>query len=354
MHLPPLPQPFWRSEALAAGLTRHELAGLARRGDVTRLHRGLYAVAPAWERTSPWDRHESLAHAAARGVPGAVASHVSAAVLWGLPTPWRPPRLVHLTLFGEPPTPPPLRTSRAQDWFRLHRGDVEAVHVTEHRGIRLTAPARSVVDCLRQLWLPDGVAIGDAALRRELVEPHELRAMRLEQRRWQQVTRVDAALPLLDPRRENWLESASAVLLHGSGVPLPIPQVEVFDEWGQFLARVDAYWPHAGVVGEADGRGKYLDDETGGDLPVRDVATRVVASAARESRLRDVGLEVFRWEPHEVVHTPDAVARRFHAASRRADPSRVQAVLRCSCCRAALTQCEFDRVLAAIRGAAAA
>jgi hypothetical protein len=130
--------------------------------------------------------------------------------------------------------------------------------------------------------------------------------------------------------------------------------VEVFDEWGQFLARVDAYWPEAGVVGEADGRGKYLDDETGGDLPVRDVATLVVASAARESRLRDVGLEVFRWEPREVVRTPDAVARRFHAASRRADPSRVQAVLRCSCCRAALTQCEFDRVLAAIRGAAAA
>jgi predicted transcriptional regulator of viral defense system len=353
--LPELPQPFWRREALAAGLTRHELAGLARRGRLVRLHPGLYAVALAWEATSPWDRHQSLAHAAARGVPGCVASHVSAASLWGLPTPWRPPRLAHLTLFGGPSTTSnAVRTSRNHDWFRLHRGALGSAQVTEHRGIRLTTPARTVVDSLRQLWLPDGVAIGDAALRRGIAQVSELRTERLAQRRWQHVTRVDAALPLLDPRRENWLESASAVLLHSVGVPLALPQVEVFDEWGNFLARVDAYWPEAGVVGEADGRGKYLDAAAAGDRPEREVAARLVAAAARESRLRDTGLEVFRWEPREVVRTPEVVARRYHSACRRGDPLRVQAVLRCSCCRAPLTQCAVDRVLLPIRRSAAA
>jgi hypothetical protein len=56
-------------------------------------------------------------------------------------------------------------------------------------------------------------------------------------RRWRGRPKANAALRLVDPRRESWLESFSFVVLHGLGIDLPTPQVEVFDEWGQFVAR---------------------------------------------------------------------------------------------------------------------
>jgi hypothetical protein len=226
--------------------------------------------------------------------------------------------------------------------------------VVAQGGIHLTTPGRTVADCLRQLHLADGVAVADAALRQGLVSLGGLAALRREQRRWQGVTRTDAALPLLDPRRENWLESASAAVLGEWGLPLAVPQVEVLDERGDFLGRVDAYWEEAGVVGEADGRGKYLEDDNGSSLPARAVAERLVASAARESRLRDIGLEVIRWDPSEVVRTPELVARRYHAARRRGDPARVRGLVRCACCRLPLTHCAVDREIAAFRAELAA
>ena len=77
-------------------------------------------------------------------------------------------------------------------------------------------------------------------------------------RRWRGRPKANAALRLVDPRRESWLESFSFVVLHGLGIDLPTPQVEVFDEWGQFVGRVDGMWIAEGTVAEADGQGKYL------------------------------------------------------------------------------------------------
>jgi hypothetical protein len=55
----------------------------------------------------------------------------------------------------------------------------------------------------------------------------------------------------------------------------------------------DFWWPETGLVGEFDGRGKYLRDEfTRG----RTTAEVVLDEKRRENRLRALGLTVVRWE----------------------------------------------------------
>jgi hypothetical protein len=197
-----------------------------------------------------------------------------------------------------------------------------------------------LVDCFREEWLEEGVAIADGALRLGLATLEELRAMRLFQRRWPGVVKAESGILLVDGRRENWLESRSAAALWRCGVPLGTPQVVVRDQWRRFVARVDMAWAQHGVVGEADGRGKYLgefDDGLGDSA--ESAAQRVIAAGVRESRLRDLGLEVVRWEPDDIVRTPAAVAERWEAAAARNRRRRVSAILECSCCERPLTGC---------------
>ena len=52
------------------------------------------------------------------------------------------------------------------------------------RGIRVTTPGRTVIDFLRELTLPDAVAIADAAVRDGMTNVSELRLLRHLQRRW--------------------------------------------------------------------------------------------------------------------------------------------------------------------------
>ena len=301
---------------------------------MVRLARGLYAVAEVWASLSPEQRHLGLALAAVRRVPGAVLSHRTAALVHGLPTPYGRLGAVRMTV------PADDRTSRGESWVQLHRGATGPEHVRHAAGLPVTTVARTVVDCFREDGLAEGLAVGDAALRAGLVTVAGLRLVRLQQGRWPGVTRAAVGLPLLDGRRESWLESYSAGAMAGRDVPVGVPQVVVLDDWGEFVARVDVGWPALGLVGEADGRGKYLSDL--GDGLGEDehaAASRVLASARRESRLRELGLDVVRWDTSEIVRRPQQVVARWFSAARAADPTRVRAVLRCSCHRLALTDC---------------
>src|SRR5439155_5833445 len=86
-----------------------------------------------------------------------------------------------------------------------------------------------------------------------------------------------------DPRAETPLESISRVAFHQLGLPAPEPQVEIWHH-GYFVARVDFLWRKQCLVGEADGKVKYANVE---DL---------YAEKRREESLRDLGLEVVRWD----------------------------------------------------------
>ena len=319
-HLPVL---FTAQEGLAAGVTRHQRQGASRRAELRTLARGVYAVPGPWSELSPQQRHQRTSRAAALRDGNAVLSHVSAALVWGLPNPRGELPAVWLTVTGAP------RVNRPGNWVHLHRAAIPHRHRRVVDGIPVTSPARTVVDCLRSLRSGDALAVADAALRRGLTSLLEIEDVMDVQYRWPFVGRAHTLLPLLDPRRENWLESYSAARLAESGVPPATPQVEVFDADGRFVARVDALWEEAAVVGEADGAGKYLGDfDASGDRSPGAVARRVIAAGARESRLRELGLAIVRWDPDEIVRRPLEVARRVRLAQSRQELGRVRAFIR--------------------------
>lgn len=331
-----LPQPFGHSEARAVGLSARRIERALENQRLTRLAKGVYAVNSPWRDLAPWVRHEELSRAAVRLTPDAIVSHLSAAVLMGLPHPAYEPKKVTMTLLDDS------RTSRVDGWRQFHRGATPADHVVIKARRPYLVAARTVIDCTRQLHPRDALAVMDAALRLGLCTRAELVAMRRHQAGWPGILGADRILPIAEPLRENWLESISAWAFHSWGLPVGLAQVMVADLDGRVIGRVDALWPELGVVGEADGRGKY---ELGSDgRPALDsqsaIAGNVLSERRRENRVRDTGLEVFRWDPPEALAVTPLIDR-FLAARERADPGKVRALFRCSCCRRPLTDCPW-------------
>ena len=85
--------------------------------------------------------------------------------------------------------------------------------VVEVGGLRLLAHARTVADCLRTMTPANGVAVADAALRDGSADLLAVERSLDGMRRWRGRPRANAALRLVDPRRETWLESFSFVTL---------------------------------------------------------------------------------------------------------------------------------------------
>jgi hypothetical protein len=192
----------------------------------------------------------------ARNDVGPVAlSHTTAAVLLDLPAPRTALEAVHLTL-----APASGERSRRRGDVRQHIAGLVPAEIVSIHGLPVTRPARTVADCLRLLDPFDAVPIADAALHSRSTSAVAVEELLERQARWPRVEVARTALALADGRRETPLESRSFVVLHRHGLPPPVPQVKICDQRGRFVARVDFAWLEKGVVGEADGRAKYLAD----------------------------------------------------------------------------------------------
>lgn len=311
-----LPPVFDLREAAAAGLSAR-VVGRAVRGQVVRrIDRGVFVGERVWRESSPRDRHLLLTAAAARSRPWAVVSHHSAACQLGLPLPLRIPDWVALS------TDRSAVTGMPQGVSRLEPGQLPTHHIQMIDGLQVTSAARTVIDCMRELALPDAVAIGDAALRGGLVNPAEIEAVRHEQRGWPFITAADTGLSLLDPLRETWFESWSFTRLWQLGADLPESQVSVYDHRGRFLGRVDGLWRDEATVAEADGSGKYLGEFDPNGASAESAARAVVAEKLREDRMRDCGLEFVRWDLAMMLRDAADVADQVARTRGRGDLSR--------------------------------
>lgn len=318
-----LPQPFLTHEARRAGLTSRALRGGVDRGDVVLLAQGLYAVQPEWGRGSPTHQHRALCRPAAIATPGCVVSHVSAASLMRLPTPagqLGPIRLVARQ--GQ------VRTGRRDGWRVVLHGSLREGEWGVHDEVPTTSPTRTVVDCLRTLPLADGLAVADQALRRGMTSKAELVSMRMRQRRWPGVTKARVAIGLIDGRRESWLESASVAVVHQRGLDIPVSQMWIHDLDGRLLGRVDFVWPLLGVIGEADGLGKYRGDFDDRGMGADAVARRVLLERDRERGLEGLGFGVARWGLSDLRHGGFGLLRAVTTASHRARPDQIRCLWR--------------------------
>jgi very-short-patch-repair endonuclease len=149
-----------REWLLARGLTRRQIEHALLTGRLHRVHAGVYAVGRPL--STPVERANAAVLAC--GERSAVA-RLSALALWELPGPGWPATPVVLVAGGRP-RHPSIEIHRSRT---LLRRDVRRV-----QGIRVTSPARTLLDCAPHLTPAQLRRAVNAALRRHLVRRSQL------------------------------------------------------------------------------------------------------------------------------------------------------------------------------------
>jgi very-short-patch-repair endonuclease len=127
-----------RHQLLARGITRQAIAHRRRSGQLIDVHRGVYAVGHV--PTLPQDR--AMAAILACG-PHAALSRSAAAPLWAIEKGWRMP--FELTVWAG---------DRRPSGLIVHRAKLEPPDITTQLGLRVTSPARTVLDLAPTLQRP--------------------------------------------------------------------------------------------------------------------------------------------------------------------------------------------------------
>jgi hypothetical protein len=201
--------------------------------------------------------------------------------------------------------------------FSVTPADVPRGHRTKLQGIPALAASRVAVDSLRTEDLATALMVGDAVLQRRLASLTQLEQAIYDCAGWPGIVQARQRIAWVDGRRESPLESGSFALFVEHGLParLPLPQSQftVTCE-GRFLGRADFGWPELRVLGEADGKTKYVDDLDGAPPP----EDRVWSERLRHGEFNDAGWEVARWTDHERRHSPLVVVQRVLSAAERA------------------------------------
>jgi hypothetical protein len=266
------------------GATPNDLVRLVRDGQLLHPFRGAYLL-PDPDGDSPTDeaRHLRLCRAARLIYPTAVLGGVSGALAHGLPG------------TGADLARPVLHHGRHRGigvvGIRMRRArDVESV-MSDHGP---TLPlAATLMDHARDNGTLPGVIAMDAALYGNAVTSEDLDAALTAVRNWPRAARAAAALDLVDGRSESPGESWTRFVLAVAGIET-IPQVELRDDAGTVVARVDLLVEGTKTVVEFDGRLKYTSAEV------------LWAEKKREDRLRRLGYTVVRitWSD---LHQPGRV-----------------------------------------------
>jgi hypothetical protein len=231
------------AQAAELGITRDQAAYRVRAGHWRRLHAGVLAVAGA-----PETFEQAVTAAVLAGEDGALASHSTAAMLWGFPAQDR--ESVEITV--PRPRLPRLRGVRVHRTARLDDGDRSVVG-----GIPTTSIPRTLVDltAVRGIgWIARAM---DEALRanRTIITDVRRCAERLggAPGRRPSVVRllVSERLALGGGKTESWLERVVLGVLLEAGVPEPVAQHPVTISGRRY--RLDFAWPDQRVDLEVDG-----------------------------------------------------------------------------------------------------
>jgi hypothetical protein len=235
-----------RAQAIAQGIRPQRLTDMVRRGAISRVARGVYAVG-----TSPAPADPALVVLPCR----VVISFWSAVSWYGLDLA-KPPDALHVTAGRS--------RGRSRDSIRgvrLHRASLAGHEVQLVRGLPVTSPARTVIDVARVARLEDGVAVADAFIRCGALGLDDLHAAAAGVRGPGRA-RLMLVLSLVDPACGSVLESNTRVLLWRHGVVKPRSQWEHRDARSGWVGYLDFAWPELRVALECDGYEFHTDRAT--------------------------------------------------------------------------------------------
>jgi Protein of unknown function (DUF559) len=220
-----------RLQLLSAGLSGDDVDRRVRARRLRRLHRGVFAVGHRRLTVEGWWMAAVLACG-----PGAVLSHVSAAIAWELRR--SVSGLIHVTV-------PTTAGRERRAGIRLHRSaTLTPRDVTEIRGVPVTSVARTIIDLSRTLKGRPLEALIDRADQRGLVDFEALRSANSAS--LQAVLTSYSAAPTRSELEERFLQ-----LCDDHGIPRPetnavIEGIEVDFVWRdrRLIVEVDGYAYH--------------------------------------------------------------------------------------------------------------
>lgn len=285
---------FTLEHAVAAGMNRTTLYRRARRGRYALLHPGVFGFAGQPE---SWERSLLAGCLAAGG--DAVASHRSAARLWGLTD--TSDDIVEITV-------PANQRPRLQKVVLHRSADLDPSHTTVRRRIPVTNPLRTMVD-LGTVLCAEGVedALDAGIAWPSLFSVAAVRAM-LDQlagngRRGSGVLRqvLDERV-LGDAVSDSKLERRMGALLKRAGLPPAVFHHVVCTPGGVFLAEVDFAYPELKLVIEVDG------------FDAHGTPRAMAKDFVRQNGLVPYGWHVLRFTWRQVTRQPEMVAQAIRAA----------------------------------------
>jgi Protein of unknown function (DUF559) len=266
--IPPARSPLLRGRvfrgtwAVDAGvLTADQLRSTAWR----RLRRDVYADARI-----PVD-HRLLARGVALVMPRPAAlGGRTAAVLW---------HARHLAAADYPVevvVPPGTRWSPGPG-IVVRSAPLDGTVVHDGRGLRWTDRVRTAIDLIRRDGSDEAVVLLDQLVEAGVVELRDVRAAVDALPRCRGSARARRAAALADGLAQSPPETRLRLLLHRSGLPVPVAQ-HVVRAGGRFVARVDFAWPERRLAVEYDGAWHGDPDRLAED---RDRLNRLAAAGWR-------------------------------------------------------------------------
>lgn len=121
----------------------------------------------------------------------------------------------------------------------------------------VVVPSRGVLEVVTTSSSEAGLVAACGALNLGLATPDDLRASDRRAAHWPNSLNSRLVLARADGKVESVAEARTLHLMHSRGLPIPEPQVEVDNEHGRLVGRVDFLWRTHGVFLEFDGRIKY-------------------------------------------------------------------------------------------------
>ncbi|MGK2949594.1 MAG: type IV toxin-antitoxin system AbiEi family antitoxin domain-containing protein [Acidimicrobiales bacterium] len=281
-----------RSEALGCGVSPEQLRRAVERGELDRLHPGVYRIAGA-----PITWHQRLLIGVLASGPGALASHRSAAVLWDLDSSWKGrPEIVAQRH----------RRSRFDDVRRHESKDLDRAGATTREGIPCTGLERTLLDLGAVVPLERVQPFVDDAIRRGLCSwddlLHTLATHSRQGRRgcgpMRSILESCYGTTVPDSRFNRLVER----LLADSKAGAPVVEYEVRTADGRFVARVDLAYPALKIAIELDSRRHHLGVDA------------FESDRQRQNRLELEGWLVLRFTWRTYMDTPWRIVAEVAAA----------------------------------------
>jgi hypothetical protein len=285
---------FARGQARAAGFSSNAIDLRVRRGEWTRLHRGVLCAATVpmtWE-CRAWTAILAVGH-------GAVVSHLSAAHIWALDG-FGPPGLIDVTV----PKGVRVRPGRG---IRVHEStDVGLLDSRRRRGVPVSAPGRTILDVCAALGRDQDRALAalDSGRRQRLVtwaELWETLALHAKRGRTGVVLFRDVLVRRWGVRAPGGhFERTVLSLLEQAGLPRPAPEHIV--ELDGRCYRIDLAYPELKIAIELDGRATHLVEDA------------FEADRVRQNRLELAGWLVLRYTWQRFLEDPAAIVDEVRRA----------------------------------------